>query len=105
MSEHKATSPKASVSSLTPPTTAKAPAEPKQKKEAKQASTEPKVPRESALRRRYPENALVEITTPEGKNPKREGTKANTRFELYRGFITVTVPQTSGPATPAASAQ
>lgn len=61
----------------------------KQKKEAKPKSTEPRAPRESALRKTYPDNAVIRLKTEGGKNPKRPGSKSFERFAVYKDGITV----------------
>jgi len=80
----------ATAPSLTPPVkgeqkkeaTAKAPKAPKEPKAAKP-------PKESHFKKLYPDNAVIHILTPEGKNPKREGTQAHATFELYSKHKTV----------------
>ena len=78
---------------LTPPTAGKngsaEKAEGKQKKEAKPKSTEPKAPRESALRKQYPDNSVIRLKTEGGKNPKRPGSKSFDRFAVYKDGMTV----------------
>lgn len=60
-------------------------ADPKAPKEPK----EPKVPRESNFKKVYPDTATISVLTEGGKNPKREGSKARGRFDLYATNRTV----------------
>ena len=59
--------------------TTKAPKEPK----------EPKAPRDSNFKKIYPDGAKITVLTEGGKNPKREGSKAHSRFALYAGNPTI----------------
>ena len=60
-------------------------ADPKAPKEPK----EPKAPRESNFKKVYPDTATINVLTEGGKNPKREGSKAHGRFDLYATNHTV----------------
>lgn len=65
-----------------------APAKKAPAKAKKEGEDKPKATR-SRFSEIYPDDAKVEITTPEGANPKRPGSKAHEVFELYRTNKTV----------------
>jgi hypothetical protein len=64
-----------------------------QRKEAKPKKEKdpnaPKAERQSALRKTYPDTAVITITTPDKKNPKRQGSASYDRFAAYKDGMTV----------------
>lgn len=49
----------------------------------------PKAERQSALRKTYPDNAVITLITPDKKNPKRQGSASYDRFAAYKDGMTV----------------
>jgi hypothetical protein len=47
-------------------------------------------------RKRVDENAVITVITEDGKNPKREGSLAYDRFELYQDGMTVREAKAAG---------